>query len=246
MAWTPADLGKAMCEFPTLATAGSAGLSGTLSVCGAMIGGSLVLNPTEDHLADAEAQATFLVDSFQIEVGCSNADPFLKILGDRPAETAKRYGKRLIDLHVYSVQTTCYAAPQELLAEPPSVMTTVEFILRYVQPFLYAQSFFDRHGQWPWGELAHGFVGLIEWLGNKRHPTDADVLRTIACLVASGEEARKHVQCRARWHFKCPCGSGKQVRTCHPGYKHGVDLIRSWVAQGNVQRHRKLILPLGS
>ncbi|MBV6459421.1 MAG: hypothetical protein HONBIEJF_02569 [Fimbriimonadaceae bacterium] len=246
MAWTPADLGNAIRNFPTLAVAGSGSVSGNLSVVGAMLGGQLILNPTEEHLAHAEAQATFIADSYTIEFGFSRPNPFLKVLGSRVQETANRYGKRLIDLHVYSDQTTCYGAPQELMAEPPTAMTPVEFIYRYVQPFLYAQAFFERHGFWPWGDLAHGHAGLIEWLGKTPHPTNADILRTILFIDASGEEARKHLRRRARWHLKCPCGSGKQIRYCHPGYKRGVDTIRTWVAQGYSARHRNLILPLGS
>lgn len=243
MTWTLAELGDATREFPTLVAAGTTGVSGTLLVCGAMLGGSLILNPSEENLSDREVQASFLVDSFQVEIGCKGDEPFLKVLGTRLADTAARYGKKLIDLHAYSDHSVCFAAPQQLMSEPPSAMTPVVFIRRYALPFLYEQAYFDRHGIWPWGELAHGVVGLIEWLSTIQNPTGADVMRTLFCLEVSGEEAKKLIQKRARWHHKCPCASGKQTRNCHPGYKRSVDMIRSWLAQGNSPRHRKLIIP---
>jgi hypothetical protein len=121
-------------------------------------------------------------------------------------------------------------------------MAPIEFTRRYVLPFLYQQAFFDRHGRWPWGELAHGSLGLLEWLGRKSTPTNGDVMRTILWLEASGEKARKLIQHRARRHHRCPCGSGKQLRDCHPDLKPGIDIVRSWIAQGKGPRLRKLLV----
>lgn len=241
MAWTSDDLGSVACDFKTLAIAGNGVVAGALSVCGAMSGGSLILNPTVDHLADGEVQATFLVDTFKVEIGFGEHGPYLRVLGTRLQETAQRFGKELIDLHVYKDQSACFAAPQQLWSDAASGMTPTEFIWHYVQPFLYEQAYFDRHGLWPWGELAHGAIGLIEWLARAPKRTDGDVFRTILCIDAAGDCAKALIQSRARWHHRCPCGSGKRVRTCHPEYKLGVDMIRSWIAQGNSPKHRKLI-----
>jgi len=242
MVWTPDDLGAATGEFPSLAVIGPTCLSGALSICGAMQGGDLLLNPTETQLADPEIQATFLVDSFQVEIGSTDGGPYLKVLGTRLPETAERYGLELIDLHVYRDQSVCFAAPQKIAGEWASGITVACYIWRYVLPFLYEQAFFDRHGRWPWGELAHGALGLVEWLGRERNPTNGDVMRTILFLRSSSEEARALIQTRARRHHMCPCGSKKRLRDCHPDLKPGIDIIRSWLAQGNSSRLRKLLL----
>lgn len=241
MTWTPESLGAATREFPSLVSAGGQCASGSLSVCGAMRGGALVLNPTESDLADSEAQATFLVDSFPVEIGADEGGPYLKVLGTRIAETAERLNLKHIDLHVYPDQSVCFAAPQQIAADWASGMSPVEFVRRYVLPFLYEQAYFDRHERWPWGELAHGSLGLLEWLGRNPRPTNGDVMRTILYLESSGEKARKLIQTRARRHHKCPCGSGKQLRECHPDVKPGIDIVRSWIAQGQVPRLRRLL-----
>lgn len=242
MAWTPADLGAVTHEFPSLVVVDAGSISGNLNICGAMRGGTLVLNPSETDLLDAEAQATFLVDSFRVEISSDPRGPHLKVLGSRIPETAVRLGLELIDLHVYSDQSVCFAAPQQIEADWASGMAPIEFTRRYVLPFLYQQAFFDRHGRWPWGELAHGSLGLLEWLGRKSTPTNGDVMRTILWLEASGEKARKLIQHRARRHHRCPCGSGKQLRDCHPDLKPGIDIVRSWIAQGKGPRLRKLLV----
>lgn len=241
MAWTPAELGSVIREFPTLKVVGSTRVSGSLAVCGAMLGGSLVLNPTEDHLSDPEIQATFLVDSFEVEIGCTRSEPYLKLLGSRVPDTALRYGKDLIDLHVYSDHTVCFAAPQQMAADCASGMTAVEFISRYALPFLYEQAYFERHKRWPWGELAHGFLGLLEWLGRTNRPTSGDIIRTILHLESSAEHAYRIIGNRARRHHECPCGSGKRLRECHPDVKPAIDTVRSWVAQGRAPRLRRLM-----
>lgn len=245
MAWTPESLGAVTREFPSLVSTGGGFVSGPLSIYGAMKGGALVLNPDESHLADAEAQATFVVDNFTIEIGANERGPYLKVLGTRIAETAQRVGLRLIDLHVYSDQSVCFAAPQQIGAEWASGMTPIEFVRRYAMPFLYEQAFFDRHERWPWGELAHGSLGLLEWLGRNPRPTNGDVVRTILCLESLDQDARKLIQDRARRHHKCPCDSGKQLRECHPDVKPGIDVVRSWIAQGKAPRLRHLLFKPG-
>lgn len=241
MAWTPDDLGAVTCQFPSLVVNARTSVSGTLAVCGAWQGENLVLNPSEAELADDEVQATFLVDNFKVEIGSTASGPYLKVLGTRLQETAERYGLKLLDLHVYPNHTVCFAAPQQIDADWASGMTPTKFIWQYVLPFLYEQAFFDRHGRWPWGELAHGSIGLIEWLGRKRNPTNGDILRTILLLKSSGENAKRLIQIRARRHHQCPCGSGKQLRYCHPDLKPGIDIVRSWLAQGNSPPLRKLL-----
>lgn len=242
MVWTPEDLGTATREFPSLGVAGPSSVTGTLSVCGAMQGENLILNPTEEHLADPEAQATFLVDSFKVEVGCTDSSPYLKVLGSRSSETAARYGIPLIDLHIYADQSACFAAPQQITADWSAGMTLSDFIWRYALPFLYEHAFYERHGRWPWGELTHGVLGLLEWLGRNPKPTNGDVLRTILYLESGGRDARKLIAKRARRHHPCPCGNGKRLRECHPDVKPGIDIIRSWIAQGKSPRLRKILM----
>ena len=242
MAWTPESLGALTLEFPTLVIAGGGCVSGPLSICGVMKGGALVLNPDESHLADAEAQATFVVDNFNVEIGANERGPYLKILGDRIASTAQRVARELIDLHVYLDHSACFAAPQQIEAEWFAGMTPSEFTWNYALPFLYEQAFFDRHERWPWGELAHGSLGLLEWLGRNPKPTNGDVLRTILYLESAGKDARKLITRRARRHHPCPCGNGKRLGKCHPDVKPAIDIIRSWIAQGKSPRLRKILM----
>lgn len=241
MIWSKEDLEAAISEFPLLELVGPTSIAGTLTICGTMQGGKLILNPLEDQLVDAEAQATFLVDSFNVEIGCTESGPYLKMLGSRSAKTAERYGIPLIDLHIYSDQSVCFAAPQQIADEWSRGLNVTDFIWRYSLPFLYQQGFYERHGRWPWGELTHGVLGLLEWLGRIPNPASGDILRTVLCLESGGDHARNLVGRRARRHHPCPCGKGERLGVCHPDVKPGIDAIRNWIAQGNNPRLRKLL-----
>ncbi len=240
MSWPQEQLTAAVEDFPSLALDGQT-LIGTLCICGALRDGSLVLNPTEHDLERVEVQASFMVDSYRVEIGFENFTPYVRLPGERLPNAAKQAGLPLLDLHVYGDLKACFSAPQEILDRTVNGMTPSQFIYEFVLPFLYGESFRERHGYRPWPDLAHGSVGLVEWLGRKRNPSESDISRTALVLLMAGDEAIRYVAKRARGHLPCPCKSGKKLKDCHPDIKPAVDLLRGAVAQGRLPAMRNKI-----
>jgi hypothetical protein len=103
-----------------------------------------------------------------------------------------------------------------------------KFIADLVVPFFYAQRYFDKNGQWPWGEFGHYDIGLIESFaeyyselteiekinatGSIRHSLALDYLRK--------QKTSKDV--------KCICGSGKRMRRCHKSVLTGLRLMQKY------------------
>ncbi|MEX2405085.1 MAG: hypothetical protein WD579_00615 [Candidatus Paceibacterota bacterium] len=90
-----------------------------------------------------------------------------------------------------------------------------EYFERFVIQFLYAQSYFDKHGKWPWFAYAHNAAGILESF-SKSEKTKS---QTLACL--------KRLKANRRWDEvrsilggrfdgkKCLCGSKSMLNKCH-------------------------------
>lgn len=109
--------------------------------------------------------------------------------------------------HRLSDGSLCLGAPTRLrriVLQKPSIS---DFIKEAVVPYLYSRSYFERFGQMPFGELAHGDVGLgrdlIAMLGM---PCGTRVDRLLEACSMRKRHANKR---------DCPCGSGFRLGKCH-------------------------------
>ena len=236
MTWTADDLLGVAKAHPGLRLRADGTLVGRLAIVGTLLKGGLVLNPTEEILAEPEAQEGYILDDFEIEVGSRQGCPYLKLPEKRLADTAAAQDIPIIDLHLYSDQTACTSSPQELEADLLRGLDAETFVCKYVLPFLYGQAYRKRHGRWPWLELSHGALGLLEWLGRRAFATDEDVCRTGMSILRLHDpvEGLMILSVRARRYQQCPCGSGKQLHQCHRDLKPAIDAIRGAMAQGRL------------
>lgn len=87
--------------------------------------------------------------------------------------------------------------------QDPRLLT---FINDQVVPFLFSFCYFTDHGTMPYGELAHGGPGIIDYYKGFFNVTALSaILRLLKILTDDSY----------RGHLPCPCGSGINLRRCH-------------------------------
>lgn len=121
-------------------------------------------------------------------------------------ETASRI-PRVANRHIDNDEGKCCVGVWEawcLLEEP---VTFARFMDGPVSDFFFGQSFFESEREWPFGELSHGWPGVVEAFAHifDSEPDEQVVLQHLGFL------SRR----RFRSHHPCPCGSKRPVRDCH-------------------------------
>lgn len=103
--------------------------------------------------------------------------------------------------------TLCLGAPTALRLRISDRSPLLSFVEKCVIPTLYGQSYFERHGILPFGELKHGSDGIREDLAALFGVDDEDAAIEFAKLAA----LRKRVANKR----PCACRSGKRLGRCH-------------------------------
>ena len=140
-------------------------------------------------------------DCFDIELIVPTAYPKILPLA---RETSARIDRSYE--HLNQDGTLCLATPIEgrlLFLEQKSLLG---FVNRLVIPYLYGYCYWEKHGQHPFGERAHGVEGILEYYRDELHlGNHVNILAMLAFLFEFGY----------RGHLSCPCRSGLKVRECH-------------------------------
>lgn len=85
-------------------------------------------------------------------------------------------------------------------------MTLRGWMSEFVESYYFSYEFYQRYGEFPFGERSHGLVGIIQTYSDFFH--EPDVIKTIRIMASI-------VSSKYRGHQPCPCGSGKKLRSCH-------------------------------
>ena len=141
--------------------------------------------------------------------------------------TAKEVGRRIPKyFHKMSDETLCLAAPLEIKIKFTQSQSLVGFIEMLLIPYLFSFSYFTQYGEMPYGELAHGGPGILDYYSQLFDvSSDINSLSLIKILVEDNY----------RGHQACPCGSGKRLRYCHgplliilKGYQNQSDFLHDY------------------
>ena len=108
--------------------------------------------------------------------------------------------------HKFTDGSLCLAAPLQVRLSFAAQPTLIGLVDTLVIPFLYSHTYFIRHGNMPFGELSHHGKGLVEFYAEFLGITDPKRILVMLALVYSNSSWR---------HVQCPCGSGRQLRSCH-------------------------------
>jgi hypothetical protein len=164
-----------------------------------------------------------LQDKFLVQITAENANsdrvPALREIGDRTKEIVLKHkleDVRALHQNVHD-GTACVCVKQQELTKFPPGSTLLVFVDNLVAPYLYGLSYYDRHGNWPWGEYSHGGLGLLEFYADAPEQTKeayAAIIRTLQNHKDIWPSVRKQLR-KPSANRECMCGSGKSFSKCH-------------------------------
>jgi hypothetical protein len=142
------------------------------------------------------------IDDFLIEIifppTYSDGIPLVKELGDRVP--------RDLEHHVYSNGYLCLFAIDQRQTYWNPEKGVAGFFSEALNDFFLSQLYFEKYGTYPFGERAHGLVGIIEYYAEEFETKDLTIImRGIEYLSLK----------EVKGHWKCYCGSGLKMRSCH-------------------------------
>lgn len=143
-----------------------------------------------------------LVDHYSIKVVIQKDFPssvphVFELGGDIP---------RTPERHVNHDGTCCLFSPPERWDKWPEGSGIAILLNGAIKEYFFSQSYYTRTGKWPFGEWAHGDLGVIEYY------IDRLKVRSIAVLAAL---LKLHRYRKPSKQWLCPCKSGKTYKNCH-------------------------------
>jgi hypothetical protein len=110
------------------------------------------------------------------------------------------------DFHHYQDGSLCLGARLAVKQKFRHKATLAGYVDNCLIPYLYSFSYKSKFGKMPFGELAHGGKGILEYYKDLFKVSDSR--RVLKLLDILRED-------KYRGHDRCPCGTGKRLRSCH-------------------------------
>lgn len=118
--------------------------------------------------------------------------------------------ERSPDNHVYTdTGTLCMGTKMACLIKAIKNKTILNFVNQQLVPFLTGYSYFCKFGRWPFGELSHDDLGILEYY---RNYFDVDNDQAVLRLLYLANSAQYKNLNRLK---PCVCGSKNQYGDCH-------------------------------
>ena len=231
--WSRSDLSWLADNYPALSETSTGIIEGALTFSMLRSNGQYIVRPTASLIDDTSpADYLFITDTYEIKISWPAGAQYPRAdeTGSKLADTARRLNKHILDMHQYEQGgALCLATDMALERNFRDGFKLDVFVEELLIPYLFAQSHFAETEVWLWGELSHGFIGILEWLSRLEDPTPDDIASTIKSLNKHlGVECVQNLQAiRWRPHFKCLCKSGAKTRDCHPEILNGLRILRS-------------------
>lgn len=109
--------------------------------------------------------------------------------------------------HINADGSACVAYVGESRERFTTGSMLVDYIDKFVHPYMIGLTSYLNGDGWPYGERSHGDEGAVEWIAEKLDTTDhtfaVRVLRTIRHADTLENDG------------PCLCGSGRKLRKCH-------------------------------
>jgi len=156
----------------------------------------------EGHLHfDITHNDTHIIDSYEIEILISdnypNEIPIVREIGGR---ILKKFE------HIYPDRSLCLATEANIHSELSPRYDMVDFVDKFIIPYLFSYSYFEKYKTVPYGERSHGKEGVLEFYLDY---FNVDTYHAVYNLL---EYTCNKVY---RGHNLCPCGSEQRIRNCH-------------------------------
>jgi hypothetical protein len=113
---------------------------------------------------------------------------------------------RQLDWHVNGNGTLCVGLPEELWLRFKGRFELKEFLEGPVRSYFVGVCEKLAGRPWPWEEWAHGAPALQEFYGKVIGTEDIECVKALLAMLEKD---------LVKGHWRCPCGSGKEIRRCH-------------------------------
>lgn len=131
---------------------------------------------------------------------------------------------RTADRHVEPDGKACVMLPDDRWRCFPEGSTFGEYLRVPVHNYFLGQSYWEEHGEWPFGEWGHGRAGILEYYRSIVHTEDDTTARRFLYVLT---------KLNLKTHWDCPCGSGKRIRDC---CQRNVTDLRSKIPAGTAKK----------
>jgi len=201
-----------------------------------------VINPGERAGFHGER----IQDSYEIKIRFETSEysdlPQVYETAGRIDRIAQERKKKRTDLHIQPSGAACLCLKMQENEYLPNGFNLPDYFCKLVIPFFYGQSYFEKHGKWPWGEYSHGELGYLEGYGEiGEDVTIESVLDCIELLKKCGrkwafyESQLRKVGGLNVHRYLCFCGSGKKIRKCHLRAFRGLSKLKEDIKRFSIQ-----------
>lgn len=155
------------------------------------VAGALVVRGASDEELDRYSISIELLPEFPDKL------PIVRETGGRIPWDADR--------HVEPDGRACVMIEEDRWSCFPAGSSLIDFIHIPVANFFLSQSYFEEHGEWPFGEWKHGFGGVLQCYKLLIGTQSSLTVHRFLYVLAKQD---------LKPHYECPCGSGKQIKKC--------------------------------
>lgn len=153
-----------------------------------------------DILVNRTALGFTLFKTYQIEVVIPLISEELPYVFDRGNHIESSYP------HRYTDGRLCLETDTHIKVRFADGFSLETWMSEYVETYFFSYEFYQRYGIFPFGERGHGWDGVFQTYSDLFGETDqVKVLRLMRAISS----------CKYRGHSLCPCGSGRNLRSCH-------------------------------
>lgn len=170
------------------------------------------------RFCDYQIKSEPFTDAYEIVIYFSSIEQFPVII-----ETGNRIEKSP-DRHINGDGTTCICGPFGKLSYEQNNPTIEKLFSEYIVPYFASQTYYDKYGNWPFGELSHGALGVLEDISEHWPTTLGNEFLIFAlqqvstqCRKSEKELLRKMIveKAKIKAHKNCICLSGNRFSECH-------------------------------
>lgn len=155
---------------------------------------------TGEIFVNCKSKGYFLSDNYPVRIVIPLDSDKLPYVIDTGNCIAKDYP------HRYKNGELCLETDASIRIRFLEDFSLVTWMQEFVEPYYFSYEFFQRYGEFPFGERGHGLQGIMETyqgLFQEKDPVKVFALMGSIC---------EHPY---RGHSLCPCGSERKLRFCH-------------------------------
>lgn len=142
----------------------------------------------------------------------------IKIDENYPQVLPKAYDEEEVlsrNYHINGDGSLCLGTDIDIRIKLMNDYSLENWVEKLVMPFIYSSEYYTRYGESPFGERSHGTLGILESF-KELFDLENDKQAYFLIVQLSRRKYRRIFDFNKKIkNKKCPCGSGKNIYSCH-------------------------------